>query len=787
MMRMCTRFFAVFGIAAMSLASLPAVASGGGEESPPEFNSPWGPVRPTSDLASGSLGVVESSWWRKPLLLAWYRFNGLPISSKVLDAFDYGTQSTVVSDGVAAWWAESKAVAGLQVPESVRADTQAVLGNRWDTFENCPGAAWDQARSTLADRSKAWGANSPALRDWLQVQHRVFARCPLGPTYFRKDLASGAQINPEYTKQFVLEDMTIPDAPAGAPDLLVKDRAYQRAVALMYQGHYKEAEGAFKMIAQDGKSPWQEWGMYLAFRSRLRNVQVTTLPDNTYDPCQAPECVKRRADERTLRETESRRLRDDIARALQAARSAKKPDEVRRLGDLDALVGARLDPSRRFVELAGVLTTPATDADEFRRAVTDYLLLHRQFAPSEPMGEWLAGLINGYDPTKAPCRIGNGEAKPQSNSPDSAETECRRLQWSQQSLRRFEQNPTQYAWLFSAAALARRNDPHVATLLAAMEKTPENHPGAATFMLQRLRLGGREDGLRLASALTKRPDITSDYSARNRVREYRLWHATSLSDFCRDAQREHGSAFDRDTLLRSQPPDPKAEPSWGWDYDTNWILNYELPHSALIATAQTAECLPSLRSLAASMAWSRAILRKDVAAARQAATVLTDTITPPNARVLAIADDTAFLLEAGLTAQAARTGGRCRIGAPKPDEYRPDYEEVIGNLAPSLGHYAKNMLTSERYAEWQRERKLLDALPDLDSVWMENVLSFAKAFPEDERVPSLLRDAVYRTRMNWCADDSAGQLSHDAFDLLKSKYPKSKEARTTKYWFKPKT
>ena len=52
-------------------------------------------------------------------------------------------------------------------------------------------------------------------------------------------------------------------------------------------------------------------------------------------------------------------------------------------------------------------------------------------------------------------------------------------------------------------------------------------------------------------------------------------------------------------------------------------------------------------------------------------------------------------------------------------------------------------------------------------------------------MPGLLRDAVYRTRRNWCAASSAGKISNAAFDLLKSKYPKSEEARATKYWFKP--
>jgi len=793
MMRIFAHRVAAICVVGLAVISPPTWASGGGETSPPEFNSPWGPVRPVSDLATGSLGLVESSWWRKPLLLAWYRFNGRPVPLTALEAFEYRAQSGAIDSAptaMYAWLTEAKAVGTVLAPERVAADAPSVTGNGWDRFENCPNAAWDQARRTLAERLKTWGADSPALRDWLKVQHRVFARCALGPLHFRTDLAGRVQANPAYATQYVLQDMTLPDPPADAPALLIKDRAYQRAAALMYEGNYKEAEDAFKRIAQDRRSPWQEWGTYLAFRARLRGIQMTAPSDNTYDPCQAPECIEQRANARTFKVNESRRLREDVARAISAARSAKKLAEVRRLGDLDALTGARLEPAKRFAELAAVLMDAGVDAAETRRAATDYLLLHRQFRPSEPMGEWLAGLIDGYDPTSAPCRIGAGPPVPLSPSPESAERECRRLQWSQESLRRFEQGPTQYAWLFSAAALAHRDDPHVETLLAAMSKTPEDHPGSATFMLQRLRLGGREDGLRLASALMTRPDITSDYSARNRVREYRFWHATSLMDICRDALREHGVAFDRDTLLQSQAPDPKAEPTWGWDYDTAWVLNYELPHWALIESAQQTECPSLFRTVAASIAWSRAIVRKDVAGARQAAAAWSkgkdDGIPPRIARVLGINDDRAYLLESGLMIEGARTGGTCRIATPRAGA-ASGYEEAVGDLPSNLGHFAKSVLPPERYAEWQRERQVLDALPDLDSVWMQNVLAFAQAFPTDVRVPGLLRDAVYRTRMNWCAEPSAGKLSKAAFDLLKGSYPKSKEAVTTRYWFKPGT
>lgn len=798
MRRLPTSFFALFCAGSLAVVSLPVLASGGGEESPPEFNSPWGPVRPLADLATGSLGVVEASWWRKPLLLSWYRFNGQTLPAGVLDTFAYRAQAGsgyAGSTAMTAWQAEAKAASGGAEPASVASDTALITGNNWDQFENCPNDAWEQARRTLVERTKVWGADSPALHNWLEGQNRVFARCPLGPGYFRTDLPGSGQINPLYAQQFLLPDMGLTDPPAGSPPLLVKDRTYQRAAALLYEGHYAEAEAAFTAIARDAASPWQEWGMYLALRARLRHIQMVAPAPTANDyTCHAPQCVERRLKVLALRASEASRLREDIAKAILAARQAGRQDELRRLDDLEALTSARLDPATRFKELAAVLAKPEGDAAGFRRAATDYLLLHRQFPPSEPLGEWLAGMVNGYDPTYTPCPAGETAAQPRSPYPDSTEIECRRLQWSQESLRRFDQAQAQYAWLFSAAALANRDDPHVGKLLTVLAKVPEDHPGATTFMLQRLRLGGREEGLRLAAALSERADVQRDYSARNRVREYRLWLATSLADFWKDAMREHGTPFDRDTLLSAAPANPNLERAApvdpnlgsGWDYDTAWILNYELPHSALIETARNTEVHEYLRKLAADMAWSRAILRQDAAAARQALAVAS--LPAGIAHLPAIVDDRTLLLEGGLMIHGmARTGGTCHMSAPKADAYTPDYEEVVGNLKAHHGRFAKNMLSPEGYAEWQRERQVFEELPDLDSVWMENVLVFAKAFPGDPRVPGLLRDAVYRTRRNWCADPSAGQLSKEAFDLLKRKYPKSNEARGTKYWFNPRT
>ncbi|CAN5327477.1 hypothetical protein BH11PSE11_BH11PSE11_29170 [soil metagenome] len=775
-----------------------AFTSTGGEEPTPEFNSPWGPVRPLSELASGSLGVVEASWWRKPLMLAWYRFNGETLPAGALEAFTYGPRIGGAGDGTPAlqtWSAEAK-VAAPDLPSAAElwGESRSIVGNEWDMFNNCPNAAWEQASKTLAERSRAWGVRSPALRYWIAAQHRVFARCPLGPSYFRADINPARRLRADLAPRHLLPDMRLLDPPAGSPKLLAYDRVYQRAAALLYEGHYAEAEKAFMAIGQDPASPWREWGAYESLRARLRDIQITpavSWPDNQ---CQTPVCNKAREDYRLFIGKESARLRADVKRALDLAAKGGTVAEVRRLSDLQSLVAARLDPAARFRELAAELSRPGADTLAFQRAVVDYLHLHRQFLPSEPLGEWMSGMIEQRDPSD----IGqsNGVAMVLADSSNSSYEEKRRLrsQWSQESLKRYQKQPKQRAWLFSAAVFAERGDPHLALLLKSLAEVANSDPGATSFMLHRMRLAGRDEALPLAASLLQRPDVQSDHSARNRVREYRLQHASSLPEFWTDALREAGTPFDRDTLLKSAPVDATSL-RLGWDVDTKWILNYELPHSALLETARRSPWPVDLRRIVAKLAFARALLRKDAARVREALGVLAElgdiAMAPQIAKLREIRDDKIFMLESGVVptgiAPRAKIDGTCRLSTPKPDGYHPDYEEPIGEFQHRSGVFAERILSTEQRAAWRAERKVLDALPDLTSAWMQNVLDFAKQFPADERVPSLLHEAVYATRLNWCADESAAELSKKAFTLLKTRYPTSEQARTSKYWFKPKS
>jgi TolA-binding protein len=61
-------------------------------------------------------------------------------------------------------------------------------------------------------------------------------------------------------------------------------------------------------------------------------------------------------------------------------------------------------------------------------------------------------------------------------------------------------------------------------------------------------------------------------------------------------------------------------------------------------------------------------------------------------------------------------------------------------------------------------------------------VNFARAHPDDPRVPEALHLAVRSTRLG-CTDDQNTKHSKAAFQLLHRNYPRSDWAAKTKYWY----
>ena len=83
------------------------------------------------------------------------------------------------------------------------------------------------------------------MKDWLAAQDMVFTNCSEGPA-IPQPLA------------------------AGADPLDRADRVYQIAAAHFYSGQLAQAREEFLAIGRDAKSPWRDFGPYLAARAMIR-------------------------------------------------------------------------------------------------------------------------------------------------------------------------------------------------------------------------------------------------------------------------------------------------------------------------------------------------------------------------------------------------------------------------------------------------------------------------------------------------------------------------------------
>jgi hypothetical protein len=64
----------------------------------------------------------------------------------------------------------------------------------------------------------------------------------------------------------------------------------------------------------------------------------------------------------------------------------------------------------------------------------------------------------------------------------------------------------------------------------------------------------------------------------------------------------------------------------------------------------------------------------------------------------------------------------------------------------------------------------------------QQALKWARETPDDPRIPEALHFAVRATRYG-CDHEETSRLSKEAFKLLHNRYPNSKWAKETPYWF----
>jgi hypothetical protein len=200
-----------------------------------------------TDYAEGRLGVVQPSFDRENLVIAYRYLTGAPLSADEVAAFSASPQHTADTTAVQQWMDARKAI-GMGVPPPVDPERQVRAAGSYDSYVNCLDDAFRTATLTLAKRSATWGAGSANLKEWAAGQDEVFANC------------DGTR--------------TIPGPVTGKDPLLVADRQYQMAAAAFYAGDWDLARRLFDQVAANQNSPWVAMAPYLKARVSIREATL---------------------------------------------------------------------------------------------------------------------------------------------------------------------------------------------------------------------------------------------------------------------------------------------------------------------------------------------------------------------------------------------------------------------------------------------------------------------------------------------------------------------------------
>jgi hypothetical protein len=713
------------------------------------------PDFPLEQFAKGKLGVVSPTWARSYLVVAYRNLAGAPLSQTeaqdVKSLWDerLNLSSDSGSEDWSKQWNEARAkVSGTQ-PVQFDIYRNREKPNEYESFLNCQQDALKNAEALLNERITKFGADSPQVHDWLAAQDMVFLNCH--------------------------EGQHIPQpAAADAEQLVRADRAYQIAAANFYATNYDAATQQFDAIAKEKNSPYRIIAPYLAARAMLRKGSFAEKPEDK---------------SAALTDAENRFnaiLKDNsLARAHEIAA---------RLLNLTKL---RLHPEAKLHEFAH--TIAKQDASKnFKQGVWDYTVLMDGFLGDDSEGE--------QSPKKpVPESLKSDDLTDwivtMQESADAA---------SAHSLQRWEQSKS-VAWLVAAMTNAKGNEPKATDLITAagqVEHSSAGFPSLAFHTARLLKEAGRSDAARayLDSVLTNDRRYL-DASAANQLMAARMMLAQNLDQFLQNAQRKP-AGFSDDNDGREIPEDEKEAAETAkdhenlFDLDAANIFNKAMPAAIMKDAARSNVLAPNLKRDAAQAAFMRAALIDDRESALQAALILEgfypelkeflaayQRATTPEARRFA----TAFiaLKFPGLRPFVSTGVGRMST-LSEMDSYRDNYwcaepPPPLGG-APSEDEPTKPKpvgvpeFLKPLQPTTARQFAALQALGTAPNFLCKTAIDWTEKNPNDPRSPEALHLAVRSTRYG-CTDKETGRLSKAAFDLLHRRYPNTKWANATKYWF----
>lgn len=760
------------------------------------------PDQPFEKYAAGELGVVQPSYSRSFLVVAYRYFSGGSFDPSeqeqllALWAHHFQREEEWLKDkkkNAYQEWLEARyTYATGSKPAPLKEDEHAFAGyspssSGYYQFQNCAPDAFVTAAKTLQARSKQFGQHSEEVRSWLDAQDTVFQNCG-GPV-----ARTGKLELPE-------------EAPKQLPAILRADREYQIAAAYFYDQNWTEAEQRFQTIAQDSSSPWQGIAAIVVVRTKLRRI---TLSEDT------PES----------------HLEDFVAIDAELHKLEMMPsmrDLRPAIWRMRGFVEFRLDPEVRRLELADIIEH-ATQRSTLREDLNDFTLLLDRSIGDDP----------DEDVTSGP-RVRVTRSHEQF---ESVRTHSPMTDWLL-TYQADDENSTAHAlskwneshslpWLVASLSKASPKTPNVSELLQAAAQFQPSSPAYLTVSFHRARLqaqSGNENAARQTIKTALHATSAKNLpSALNIFFALRTKLARNLEEFLQFGQR-HPSVvtLDEDNRDLLDPIEwcnsvdselnavchAQISPPSLFDADAATVLTQRLPTRILADAASNSHLPENLRREVAQSAWVRAVLLNDEASARQLTPVLSS-LSPhlaPGLNSYLEASDSSrrfaavFLilhrpeLHPYISAGVGRStppghmdsfqdNWWCSFAPPANQDGWGNYYSTYTRLdGPLSGMYPDKNLDYPNFLS-QAERKTAEkewtTLSKLDGApnWLASeVLAFGKSNPNDPRVPEALHYTVRATHLG-CGDAETKRYSRAAFQLLHKRYPDNTWTPQTPYWY----
>jgi hypothetical protein len=733
----------------------------------PAFTIRTRPDFPVRNYLAGQLGILQPSYYRMYLVVAYRYLNEAPLSvdeQKILQEKwepERKSEAEVMHarpevGPVQVWTnAVSDALGGRREAVGFDAfgiETYRRFGTTQINFYNCLPDAFATATKRLRAYEDKFGAKSQEVRDWIEAQEKVFNNCseyrPYGGP--RPDLPS------ELTKN--------------APAEVQADREYQIAAAYFYAGRYSEARQRFEKIATDSNSQWHGIAPLLAGRAVLREATINDGNEGNNDT------------ELADAETIFRKVVNDPS----------QPEYHSAGQRLLNFAEVRLHPREELRRLSEKLAK--NDGKDLIEDLTDYTSLmdrvpykEKDKSAGDNLTDWIFTLQGAGGDVLA------------------------------HSLTRWKETRSD-VWLVAVLAWMHAPNPQLDDVLAAAQKVPSSSPAYSMATFHRLRLeyeaGGGEHVRTELDALLREHGAQFSISTINQMKALRMRMARNLDEFLAFAPRKAAA-----TEIDGAPEPWDAKDFWHggqqsdvlFDQDGAYALNRFLPLATLVRAAQSASVPAALRPQVALAAWVRAVILDDEKAANEAAHACEQLVPEMKAALEQYeqAPDTKEKKFAAIFVMLHFPGAQIEVhsgplrgmAASEMDSFRDNWwgaaadspgfggakPGALANGSPLSSVYPDQNLHPPSFVSADEEATAREQWNKISSAPAPNffasvVLDWAKAHPDDGRVPEALHLVVRATRYG-NGDKDTGEYSKAAFDLLHNRYPNSEWAKKTPYWF----